>query len=43
MPETPWGNSMSSPDMTFSRPWMRAMPSPTEITAPTSATSMARS
>ena len=37
-PLTPWGNSMSSPAMTFSRPWIRAMPSPTEITEPTSAT-----
>ena len=36
---TPWGNSSSSPAMTLSRPWMRAMPSPTDRTVPTSATS----
>ena len=36
---TPWGSSSSSPAMQRSRPWMRAMPSPTESTVPTSATS----
>ena len=36
---TPWGSSSSSPAMQRSRPWMRAMPSPTERTVPTSATS----
>ena len=43
MPATSCGNSISSPAMTFSRPWILAMPSPTEMTEPTSVTSMARS
>ena len=36
MPYTPPGNSSSSPDMQFSRPWICAMPSPTVTTVPTS-------
>ena len=39
-PMTPCGSSSSSPAMQRSRPWMRAMPSPTVSTVPTSATSM---
>ena len=39
MPNTPCGNSSISPAMARSTPWTRAMPSPTEITLPTSATS----
>ena len=38
MPKTPCGNSSISPIMTFSRPWMRAMPSPTAMIDPTSST-----
>src|SRR5215218_6499315 len=38
-PRTPCGNSSISNDMQFSRPWMRAMPSPTERTVPTSVSS----
>ena len=30
MPNTPCGNSSSSPAIAFSRPWTRAMPSPIE-------------
>ena len=41
MPATPLGKSSSSPAMQFSRPWMRAMPSPTCSTVPTSLTSTA--
>ena len=37
-PATPCGNSISSPYMTFSRPWMRAIPSPREMIVPTSST-----
>ena len=33
---TPWGRSSISNDMQFSRPWMRAMPSATDSTVPTS-------
>ena len=40
MPVTPWGSSSSSPAMHFSRPWMRAMPSPTDKTLPVSEASM---
>ena len=36
---TPLGSSISSPAMHFSRPWMRAMPSPTARTVPVSETS----
>ena len=39
MPKTPCGNSSISPAMARSQPWTRAMPSPIEITVPTSATS----
>ena len=39
IPITPCGSSRSSPAMQRSRPWMRAMPSPTERMVPTSATS----
>ena len=39
MPNRPCGNSSISPAMARSTPWMRAMPSPTEMTVPTSATS----
>src|SRR5215217_195750 len=38
-PRTPCGNSSISKEMQFSRPWMRAMPSPTERTVPTSVSS----
>jgi hypothetical protein len=38
MPLTPLANSTISPAWTWSRPWMRAMPSPTESTEPTSET-----
>src|SRR6187549_2655468 len=38
MPCTPLANSTISPAWTLSRPWMRAMPSPTESTLPTSET-----
>src|SRR3990167_9291575 len=38
MPFTPLANSTISPAWTLSRPWMRAMPSPTERTDPTSET-----
>src|SRR5690606_16617883 len=38
MPWTPLANSTISPAWTLSRPWMRAMPSPTESTEPTSET-----
>ena len=38
MPVTPPGNSISSPAMTSSSPWIRAIPSPTEITVPVSVT-----
>ena len=38
-PRTPCGNSSISNDMQFSRPWMRAMPSPTDRTVPTSVSS----
>jgi hypothetical protein len=38
MPFTPLVNSTISPAWTWSRPWMRAMPSPTESTEPTSET-----
>ncbi len=39
MPNRPLGNSSISPDMALSTPCTRAMPSPTDTTAPTSATS----
>jgi len=39
MPFTPLANSTISPAWTLSSPWMRAMPSPTESTLPTSETS----
>ena len=39
MPNRPFGNSSISPAMARSTPWMRAMPSPTDTTVPTSATS----
>ncbi len=39
MPNTPCGNSISSPAMVRSMPCTRAMPSPTDTTVPTSATS----
>ena len=39
MPNTPCGNSSISPAIVFSTPCTRAMPSPTETTVPTSATS----
>ena len=39
MPNSPCGNSSISPAMARSTPWMRAMPSPHEMTVPTSATS----
>ena len=40
MPFTPaLGNSTISPAWTLSSPWMRAMPSPTDSTEPTSETS----
>ena len=39
MPMTPPGNSRSSPDMTLSSPKILAIPSPTVIMVPTSATS----
>src|SRR5580704_8223984 len=39
-PATSWGNSMSSPAITLSRPWTRAIPSPREMTVPTSSTWM---
>src|SRR5215207_5643564 len=35
-PVTSWGSSSISNDMQFSRPWMRAMPSATDRTVPTS-------
>src|SRR4051795_3643560 len=38
-PMTSWGSSSISNDMQFSRPWMRAMPSPTDSTVPTSVSS----
>ena len=38
MPCTPLANSTISPAWTLSRPWMRAMPSPTDSTWPTSET-----
>ena len=38
MPCMPPGNSIISPAWTWSRPWMRAMPSPTDSTWPTSET-----
>ncbi len=37
-PATPCGNSSSSPAITLSSPYTRAMPSPREITVPTSST-----
>src|SRR5436190_9837099 len=40
MPNTPFPNSSISPAMARSTPWTRAMPSPTEMTLPTSATSI---
>ena len=39
MPKTPWGNSSISVAIAPSMPWMRAIPSPTDTTVPTSATS----
>ena len=39
MPNTPCGNSSISPAMARSQPCTRAMPSPSEMTVPTSATS----
>ena len=41
MPVTPCGKVSISPAMTLSRPWTRAMPSPTEMTEPTSSTATA--
>ena len=41
MPKTPWGNSSISPAMARWQPWTRAMPSPSDMTVPTSATSTA--
>ena len=38
MPRMPPGNSTISPAWTLSRPWTRAMPSPTDSTVPTSET-----
>ena len=38
-PMTSWGSSSSSPAMAFSRPWARAMPSPTLMMVPISETS----
>ena len=38
MPLMPLSNSTISPAWTLSRPWMRAMPSPTDSTVPTSET-----
>ena len=38
-PNTPWGSWIISPAMALSRPKMRAMPSPTDTTVPTSAIS----
>src|ERR1044072_1522217 len=38
-PVTPCGSSSISNDMAFSRPWTRAMPSPTDRTVPTSVSS----
>src|SRR4051794_17208632 len=38
-PMTSWGSSSISNDMQFSSPWMRAMPSPTDRTVPTSVSS----
>src|SRR5215210_4196837 len=35
-PVTSWGSSSISNDIAFSRPWMRAMPSATDSTVPTS-------
>ena len=35
-PMTPWGNSSISEATAFSRPWIRATPSPTCTTVPTS-------
>src|SRR4051794_20635601 len=35
-PVTSWGNSSISSDMQLSRPWIRAMPSATDRTVPTS-------
>src|ERR1022692_4631398 len=37
------GVYVSLPDITLSRPWIRAIPSPTDMMVPTSLTSMARS
>ena len=39
MPITPCGNSSISPAIARSQPCRRAMPSPSEVTVPTSATS----
>src|SRR5271163_3677882 len=39
-PATPWGNSISSPAITLSSPCTRAIPSPSEMTVPTSSTWM---
>ena len=39
MPKTPCGNSSISPAMARSQPCSRAMPSPSDVTVPTSATS----
>src|SRR4051812_3323772 len=38
-PVTPWGSSRRSNAMQFSRPWIRAMPSPIDSTVPTSVSS----
>jgi hypothetical protein len=43
MPINPPGNSTSSPAIALSRPWTRAMPSPTVSTVPVSTTSTALS
>ncbi len=40
MPMTPLGSSSSSPDMALSRPYTRAMPSPTCRTEPSSFSSV---
>ncbi len=40
MPKTSWGYCSSSPAMTLSRPWTRAIPSPREMMVPTSSTAI---
>ena len=43
IPYTSCGNNSNSPDMAFSSPWIRAIPSPIVITVPVSATSSSSS